>query len=85
MTPPTSPAPSSPDTCNNTDRSQKRAISEVISKTFPPFDHRTTVVEPFDNEAKRDTEFLESEYDNSYLKMYNISCDSYLTGKRTVH
>ncbi|KAI0947951.1 hypothetical protein AcW1_009581 [Taiwanofungus camphoratus] len=59
MTPPTSPAPSSPDTCNNTDRSQKRAISEVISKTFPPFDHRTTVVEPFDNEAKRDTEFLE--------------------------
>ncbi len=40
----------------------KRAISEVISETSPTFDHRGNIVEPFDNEAKRDLEFQESEY-----------------------
>ncbi|THG93384.1 hypothetical protein EW026_g7837 [Hermanssonia centrifuga] len=37
----------------------KRAISEVISETSPKFDHRGNIVEPFDNEAKRDLEFQE--------------------------
>ncbi|PCH35231.1 hypothetical protein WOLCODRAFT_139815 [Wolfiporia cocos MD-104 SS10] len=40
-------------------RTEKQSISEIIAETFPPFDHRTAVVEPFDNESKRDAEFLE--------------------------
>ena len=40
----------------------KRPLSEVISATFPPFDHRAKVVAPFDDESKRDAEFARSEY-----------------------
>ena len=48
-----------PETSQN---NQRRAIAEVISTSYPPFDHRLAVVEPFDNESKRDVEFLESAY-----------------------
>lgn len=44
------------------DSSGQRTLSEVISETFPAFDHRGTIIEPFDNEAKRDAEFQESAY-----------------------
>ncbi|EMD35492.1 hypothetical protein CERSUDRAFT_96608 [Gelatoporia subvermispora B] len=37
----------------------KQEISDLISHTFQPFDHRSAIVEPFDNESKRDVEFLE--------------------------
>ncbi|KAI0327225.1 hypothetical protein GY45DRAFT_1284118 [Cubamyces sp. BRFM 1775] len=35
----------------------KRPLSEVLSATFTPFDHRAKVVAPFDDESKRDAEF----------------------------
>ncbi|KAI0356100.1 hypothetical protein OH77DRAFT_1424427 [Trametes cingulata] len=38
---------------------RKRPVSEVLSETFAPFDHAAKVVAPFDNETKRDAEFLE--------------------------
>ncbi|KAI0366823.1 hypothetical protein BV20DRAFT_971330 [Pilatotrama ljubarskyi] len=38
---------------------RKRPISEMLSETFVPFDHAAKVVAPFDNETKRDAEFLE--------------------------
>lgn len=54
--------PSTPPPQNNSEDLPKCGISELISKTYPPFDHRADIIEPFDNEAKRDTEFQESEY-----------------------
>ncbi|KAH9947501.1 hypothetical protein B0H21DRAFT_778458 [Amylocystis lapponica] len=57
MSPPSSPVPTSSQ--RFTQPSKNRAIAEVISETFPSFDHRSAVVEPFDNESKRDAEFLE--------------------------
>ncbi|OCH86503.1 hypothetical protein OBBRIDRAFT_797125 [Obba rivulosa] len=55
-----SPNPIQPST-QHAPRSEtpRRPISEMISQTFPPFDHRSAIVEPFDNESKRDVEFLE--------------------------
>ncbi|KAH9855322.1 hypothetical protein C2E23DRAFT_874858 [Lenzites betulinus] len=38
---------------------RKRPITEVISETFHPFDHHSKVVGPFDDETKRDAEFVE--------------------------
>ncbi|KAI0738996.1 hypothetical protein C8Q80DRAFT_1079236, partial [Daedaleopsis nitida] len=35
-----------------------RPMSDVLSETFPSFDHQAKVAAPFDNEAKRDAEFL---------------------------
>lgn len=40
----------------------KPSVSEVLSQNFSPFDHRAAIIEPFDGESKRDTEFQESEY-----------------------
>ncbi|KDQ58435.1 hypothetical protein JAAARDRAFT_128837 [Jaapia argillacea MUCL 33604] len=37
--------------------SQKRNLTDIVSDKFPEFDHRSVVVNPFDEEAKRDTEF----------------------------
>ncbi|TBU25632.1 hypothetical protein BD311DRAFT_727575 [Dichomitus squalens] len=37
----------------------KRPIADILSETFPPYDDQTELVTPFDNETKRDTEFLE--------------------------
>ena len=54
----TSTASSSEQTSTTT----KRALSDVLSETFPPFDHRAKVVSPFEQEVKRDTEFVESAY-----------------------
>ncbi|OBZ67771.1 hypothetical protein A0H81_12477 [Grifola frondosa] len=59
MSPSSSPSPSLYAPSKSQGHSQKRAIAEVISETFPPFNHRTVVVEPFDNEAKRDADFTE--------------------------
>ena len=39
---------------------QHLPVSEIIAQTLQPFDHRSAIVEPFDNESKRDVEFLES-------------------------
>ena len=39
----------------------KPSVSEVLSQNFAPFDHRAVIIEPFDGESKRDTEFQESE------------------------
>ncbi|KAI0703719.1 hypothetical protein BC835DRAFT_1262355 [Cytidiella melzeri] len=33
------------------------SVADLISQSFPKFDHRGTIVEPFDNEGRRDTEF----------------------------
>ncbi|KAI0676474.1 hypothetical protein C8Q78DRAFT_24610 [Trametes maxima] len=38
---------------------QKRPVSEVLSEKFTPFDHLTKVVSPFDEETKRDAEFVQ--------------------------
>ena len=35
-------------------------IAEIVAETFPAFDHQAIIIEPFDNEAKRDAEFQES-------------------------
>lgn len=51
---------SSPTPSKNAMASQKRPIAEIITEKFPPFDHRSAIVEPFDNETKRDAEFMES-------------------------
>ncbi|EPS97925.1 hypothetical protein FOMPIDRAFT_1127585 [Fomitopsis schrenkii] len=57
----TSPSPSS--TSENiikaSHSTKRRVITEVISASYTPFDHRSAVVEPFGNESKRDVEFLE--------------------------
>lgn len=34
---------------------------DLISRSFSPFDHRGLIVEPFDDETKRDGEFRDSE------------------------
>lgn len=39
----------------------KPNISEAISDPLPTFDHQGVIIEPFDNEARRDTEFQDSE------------------------
>lgn len=57
-----SPVPATQDSFHGPQTCQKRPIADVISETFPPFNHRTTIVEPFDNESKRDAEFIESTY-----------------------
>ncbi|KAH9917706.1 uncharacterized protein B0H18DRAFT_1033475 [Fomitopsis serialis] len=53
------PGPLAQEKISSSQSSKRRAIADVISQTYPPFDHRSTIVEPFDNESKRDVEFLE--------------------------
>ena len=55
------------------EKSEQRTLSDVISETFPAFDHRGTIIEPFDNEAKRDAEFQESEYMRLCLSHQNLT------------
>ncbi|CAL1699550.1 unnamed protein product [Somion occarium] len=45
---------------NNQSTNDKQTALDIISETFPPFDHRGKIVAPFDNETKRDAEFQES-------------------------
>lgn len=40
--------------------SQQRSVAEVVQEQFEPFDHRTTIVDPFEEENKREAEFRES-------------------------
>ena len=58
-----SAAPSSPSPQERA-RTDKplNSISDVISGPLAHFDHQRAIIEPFDNEAKRDSEFQESEY-----------------------
>ena len=44
------------------DTGYKKAIADIVTGTFTPFDHQAELVTPFDNETRRDTEFLESGY-----------------------
>lgn len=37
--------------------SHMRPLSEIIGDKFPPFDHKTDIVLPFNNEVNRDAEF----------------------------
>ncbi|KAI0078371.1 hypothetical protein K474DRAFT_1641767 [Panus rudis PR-1116 ss-1] len=37
----------------------KLPMNDMIRQSFPPFDHRGTIVTPFDEESKRDAEFQE--------------------------
>lgn len=39
-----------------------RPISDLLTETYPSFDHRARVVAPFDDESKRDAEFVQSDY-----------------------
>ncbi|CCM03276.1 uncharacterized protein FIBRA_05404 [Fibroporia radiculosa] len=57
----TPPSPISPTQAHTGECSAtpKRSVSEIIAETFPAFDHRTAIVEPFDEESKRDAEFLQ--------------------------
>lgn len=58
-----SPCPQSDNRASLDDSTKsKRSGSELLSEKFAPFDHRSTVVEPFDNETKRDAEFFGSAY-----------------------
>lgn len=41
---------------------RQRPIGDMLSQQFAPFDHRSKVVAPFDDETKRDAAFIESEY-----------------------
>ncbi|RPD61248.1 hypothetical protein L227DRAFT_610295 [Lentinus tigrinus ALCF2SS1-6] len=43
----------------NSTEMPKRPISDVLSETFPSFDHHAKIVSPFDEETKRDAEFVE--------------------------
>ncbi|KAI8976718.1 hypothetical protein BD414DRAFT_467136 [Trametes punicea] len=36
----------------------KRPLSAILSETYVPFDHSSKVVTPYEDEAKRDAEFL---------------------------
>ncbi|KAF5379099.1 hypothetical protein D9615_005893 [Tricholomella constricta] len=55
-------------TSNNSNRTQtadvlsnqnlhSRPLSDIIGETFPPFDHKTNIVTPFNNEMGRDVVF----------------------------
>ncbi|KAL6300409.1 hypothetical protein BKA93DRAFT_802055 [Sparassis latifolia] len=59
MSPLPSPKPSSQPSASGPSGTERRPLTEVISETFPAFNHRSAVVEPFDAESKRDAEFLE--------------------------
>lgn len=50
----------------------KPSVSEIISQKFSAFDHQGTIIEPFENESKRDVEFQESECMRSC--MHAIAC-----------
>ena len=53
---------SGPLTCVAASASSKSAsVVDLISQSFPEFDHRGTIVEPFDNEGKRDGQFQDGE------------------------
>ena len=41
--------------------SKSASVVDLISQSFPEFDHRGTIVEPFDNEGKRDGQFQDGE------------------------
>lgn len=45
---------------SQTDSMQKPSTKDVLSESFPSFDHNSSIIEPFDEEAKRDTEFRRS-------------------------
>ncbi|EMD35473.1 hypothetical protein CERSUDRAFT_85436 [Gelatoporia subvermispora B] len=49
----------SPTKFNPAAEPHKRPTSTVISQPFSSFDHRKNVVEPFEEECKRDVEFME--------------------------
>lgn len=60
-------------TCNSMEMESPRLTTkselsptELISESFPAFDHRGNIVEPFDNEARRDNEFKDSEMHSSF-------------------
>ncbi|KAI0792370.1 hypothetical protein C8Q75DRAFT_752540 [Abortiporus biennis] len=38
---------------------KNRSITDIIGESFAEFDHRGKIVEPFDEESKRDAEFQE--------------------------
>lgn len=40
----------------------KPSVANLASQKFPAFDQQGVVVEPFEDESKRDIEFQESEY-----------------------
>lgn len=42
-------------------QAQSRPILDLISQTFPPFDHRASIVTPFENENQRDAKFQEGQ------------------------
>ena len=42
-----------------------RSVSEVLSEKFSTFDHHAKVVSPYEDEAKRDAEFMESAHTSS--------------------
>ncbi|TBU51177.1 hypothetical protein BD310DRAFT_963153 [Dichomitus squalens] len=44
---------------SGTHSTSKRPITDILSETFPPYDDQAELVTPFDNETKRDAEFLE--------------------------
>ncbi|TFK49062.1 hypothetical protein OE88DRAFT_1663431 [Heliocybe sulcata] len=54
-----SPPPSNQGPPTGPAYSQQRTISEIVEERFPPFDHRSAIVDPFEEEAKRDAQFRE--------------------------
>ncbi len=56
-TPPKSPN----DQLGTVPQTQPRTIVDLISQTFPAFDHRASIVSPFETESQRDAKFQEGE------------------------
>lgn len=57
-----STANTSPDTStSSTSNARKRATGDVIAKTYPRFDPQAAVIDPFNENERRDAEFTERE------------------------
>ncbi|KZT25719.1 hypothetical protein NEOLEDRAFT_1092207 [Neolentinus lepideus HHB14362 ss-1] len=54
-----SPHPPNQNASAGTSCSQQRTVLEVVEERFPPFDHRSAVVDPFEEENRRDAQFRE--------------------------
>ena len=55
----------------------RKTISAILSESLPPFDHGAQVVTPFEDETKRDAEFLESGYMRSLRRIYELTRHSH--------
>ncbi|KAG5643631.1 hypothetical protein DXG03_000556 [Asterophora parasitica] len=51
----------------STQNLKNRALSDIIGETFPPFDHQTNIVTPFNDEMGRDVVFERDDSDGTLI------------------